>query len=104
MTLSPHERLVNDYYDAHTDEIYLIGWDPEFLHFGIFDERRNAAYEADPGSALRDRREVILAMTSRVVGSARIQASDTVVDAGCGERCLHSTPLPRPRHPRLGPS
>jgi cyclopropane fatty-acyl-phospholipid synthase-like methyltransferase len=84
MTLSPHERLVNDYYDAHTDEFYLVGWDPEYLHFGIFDEQRNAAYEADPGLVLRDRREAIVAMTSRIVDSAQIHQSDTVIDAGCG--------------------
>ena len=84
MSLSTHAQLVNHYYDVHTDEFYLNGWDPEHIHFGIFDQGKDEEYDKDPMTALADRRDAVLRMTQTIVGSANIKDGETVVDAGCG--------------------
>jgi ubiquinone/menaquinone biosynthesis C-methylase UbiE len=84
--MSSHAEKVSAYYDVHTEPFYIgpDGWDPEHIHFGIFLERPDAEYQANPMLVLQDRRPSIDRMTSAILGPAKIKASDVVVDAGCG--------------------
>lgn len=84
MSLSSHEQKVVDYYDKNTDGFYLAGWDPDNIHFGIFDQSKDAEYDRDPEKALQDRKLAIVKMTEAIVGPAFIQPRAFVLDAGCG--------------------
>jgi ubiquinone/menaquinone biosynthesis C-methylase UbiE len=84
MTESSHEQAVNAYYDIHTRGFYLEKWHHGHIHFGIFDERKDAFYEEHPESPVEDRDIAINRMTSLIVDSANIQPGELVVDAGWG--------------------
>ncbi|HET7009580.1 MAG TPA: methyltransferase domain-containing protein [Anaerolineales bacterium] len=84
LQLSPHEQAVDRYYDLSTEGFFLRGWDPEHLHWGVFEQAPLQAYEADPSLAFSHRHTAVRRMTEIVVGSARIRSNDLVVDAGCG--------------------
>ena len=84
VAFSAHEQSVDHYYNVHTESFYLQGWDPEHIHFGIFDQAKDSAYKQDPMVAMADRASAVLRMTDLIVGSARISPTDVVVDAGCG--------------------
>jgi cyclopropane fatty-acyl-phospholipid synthase-like methyltransferase len=84
MALSAQAQRVSDFYDAATKDFYLGAWDPEHIHLGIFDQSRDALFDADPAQVIADRRAAVMRMTSLIVEAAEIRDSDLVVDAGCG--------------------
>lgn len=86
MTMSSHAANVSAYYDVHTEPFYIgpDGWDPEHIHFGVFTDRADEEYCANPMLVLEDRRPAIDRMTSAILKPAKIKASDVVADAGCG--------------------
>lgn len=86
MAISPHAEKVSAYYDIHTEPFYIgaDGWDPEHIHFGVFLDRPDEEYRANPMLVLEDRRPSIDRMTNAILSPAKIQESDVVVDAGCG--------------------
>jgi SAM-dependent methyltransferase len=84
MSLSSFEREVDGYFTRATPRYYLQGWDPDHLHFGLFDPGRNPVYETDLEAVLADRGPAVAAMTERILGQADIRPGQRVVDAGCG--------------------
>ena len=84
MTESSHEQAANAYYDIHTRGFYLEKWHHEHIHFGIFDERKDAFYQEHPESPVEDCDIAINRMTSLIVDSANIQPGELAVDAGWG--------------------
>ena len=81
---SHHEQAVSQYYTDHTEKSYMAQWDSDNIHLGLFEEGESIAFcELIPERALIKKR-AIQRMTEAVIGPARIQSSDIVVDAGCG--------------------
>lgn len=83
MNLSKLEQEVVEYYGWSTAR-YLAGWDPNHIHFGIFDPARNPLYATNLSAALADRPSATAAMTDRVLNQTVISPEDRIVDAGCG--------------------
>lgn len=86
MTTSSHAQNVSDYYDIHTEPFYIgsDGWDADHLHFGIFTDRPEEEYMANPMLVLEDRKPAIGRMHDSILAPADFKESDVVVDAGCG--------------------
>lgn len=67
MTTSSHAQRVSEYYDASTEPFYIgqNGWDPEHIHFGLFTDRPEEEYMANPMLVLQDPKPAIDRMQSR---------------------------------------
>ena len=77
VNLSDHERAVAQYYDDATPGFYIRGWNPDHIHFGLF----------EPGEILSESAGLARAverMIDVIVAPAGIRAEHRVVDAGCG--------------------
>ena len=71
------------YYDEHTQGFYLKGWNPDHIHFGLFEPGECPG----PGESLADSEGLARAlerMIEVIIAPAGIEARDHVVDAGCG--------------------
>lgn len=78
-----HESAVAHHYDTLTEEFYLGGWNPDHIHFGLFERedrpRRGESLQESAGLA-----RAVERMVDVVVAPAAIAAHHHVVDAGCG--------------------
>lgn len=81
---SPHEQTVSRYFAEQTEKFYIKWWDPNDLHFGLYEPGESIAFY----NILPERRAVqqagIRRMTEAIVAPAQITANDRVLDAGCG--------------------
>lgn len=86
MSTSSHAQRVSDYYDASTEPFYIgpNGWDSEHIHFGLFTDRNEAEYLANPLLVMEDRKPAIARMHDAILAPANFKPTDVVVDAGCG--------------------
>ena len=86
MPASSHADKVSAYYDIHTEPFYIgsDGWDSDHLHFGIFTDRPEEEYKANPMLVLEDRKPAIGRMHDYTLAPADFKSTDVVVDAGCG--------------------
>ena len=78
-----HESTVAHHYETLTEEFYLAGWNPDHIHFGLFEREDHPR----PGAPLRESAGLARAlerMVDVVVAPAAIAAHHLVVDAGCG--------------------
>ncbi len=81
--LSDHERAVARYFDDETRGFYVRGWNPDHIHFGLF-ERGECP---KPGEILSESiglARAVERMVDVIVAPAGIRANHIVVDAGCG--------------------
>lgn len=81
--LSDHERAVARYYDDETPGFYVRGWNPDHLHFGLFEPGECPK----PGEGLSEsigHAQALERMVDVIVAPAGIRANNIVVDAGCG--------------------
>ncbi len=83
LTLSDHGSSVAQYYSDATPGIYIGGWNPDHIHFGLFEPGEcpevGESLAESPGIA-----RAVERMIDVIVSPAEIQASHRVVDAGCG--------------------
>lgn len=84
--VTPHAEVVSNYYDIHTVPFYIgeTGWNPEHLHFGIFLDRPEEEYKANPLLVLQESAPAVDKMTEVILAPADFKESDMVLDAGCG--------------------
>ncbi len=81
--LSDHERAVAHYYDDATPGFYIRGWNPDHIHFGLFEPGECP----EPGENLSESPGLARAverMIDVIVAPADLRAHHFVVDAGCG--------------------
>jgi len=71
------------YYKEHTEGLYLSGWNPDHIHWGLFEPGECPAYnERLAGS--KGLARALVRMIEAIIEPAGIQARHHVVDAGCG--------------------
>lgn len=83
VSLSDHERAVARYYDDATHGFYVRGWNPDHIHFGLFEPGECPK----PGEILSESAglaQAVERMIDVIVAPAGIRADHRVVDAGCG--------------------
>ena len=81
--LSDHERAVARYYDDATPVFYVRRWNPDHIHFGLFETGECPG----PGEVLSESAGLARAverMVDVIVAPAGLRADHRVVDAGCG--------------------
>lgn len=81
--LGQQEQKVADYYNNTTDVFFVLRWNKDHIHFGLFEPGE----KPNPGEALPESAGLIRAlerMVIAIVQPAQIVAQDRVVDAGCG--------------------
>ena len=80
---SDHENAVAQYYDDATSWFYVGGWNPDHIHFGLFEPGECPK----PGENLPESVGLVRAverMIDVIVAPAGIRSDHRVVDAGCG--------------------
>ena len=82
-TVSEHERSVEQYYDQATQDFYINGWNPDHIHFGLF-EPGERPEEGEPLARSAGLARAVERMVDVTVAPAQLRARDHVVDAGCG--------------------
>lgn len=83
LNLSEHERWVAEYYDDATPGFFIRGWNPDHIHFGLFEPDECPG----PGEILSESTGLARAverMIDVIVAPAGIRENHRVVDAGCG--------------------
>ena len=80
---SEHERSVEQYYDQATQDFYIKGWNPDHIHFGLF-EPGECPEEGEPLAQSAGLARAVERMVDTTVAPARVRARHHVVDAGCG--------------------
>ena len=82
-SVSEHERSVEQYYDEATQDFYIKGWNPDHIHFGLF-EPGECPEEGEPLAQSAGLARAVERMVDTTVAPARVRARHHVVDAGCG--------------------
>ena len=83
LTLSDHERSVAHYYGDATPGFYIRGWNPDHIHFGLFEPGECP----EQGEMLAESPGLVRAverMIDVIVAPTEIHANHRIVDAGCG--------------------
>lgn len=78
-----HESTVAHHFDTLTEDFYLGGWNPDHIHFGLFELEDRPR----PGESLQESAGLARAVERMVdvaVAPAAIASHHLVVDAGCG--------------------
>ena len=82
-SVSDHDQAVAQYYGEATPGFYIRGWNPDHIHFGLFEDGECP----EEGESLADSAglaRAVVRMIDVIVAPAAIGAGDHVVDAGCG--------------------
>ena len=83
VNLSDHENAVAQYYDDATSWFYVGGWNPDHIHFGLFEPGECPK----PGDNLPESvglARAVRRMIDVIVAPAGIRPDHRIVDAGCG--------------------
>lgn len=83
-TPHPHEKKLIQYYKDHTERFYIEQWDPDDIHFGLFEDNDSIHFYNLIPEHEKIKKAGIIRMTEATVKPANIQKTDLVVDAGCG--------------------
>ena len=78
-----HEKDVERYYTEATPGLYVHGWNPDHIHFGLFEPGERPS----PGESLSESEglaRAVVRMIDVVVAPADVREHHHVVDAGCG--------------------
>ena len=81
--MSDHESSVAQYYSDATPGFYIRGWNPDHIHFGLF-EPGECPEEGELLAQSPGLTRAVERMIDVIVGPAQIRVNHHVVDAGCG--------------------
>ncbi|MCY4156311.1 MAG: methyltransferase domain-containing protein [Gammaproteobacteria bacterium] len=71
------------YFEEHTEGLYMSGWNPDHIHWGLFEPDECPAYNEKLANS-KGLARALVRMVEAIVEPANIQARHHVVDAGCG--------------------
>ena len=82
MSISEHERLVQEHFDTMTKGYYLQ-WNPDHFHMGLFEPGESPRYNERTSDSAGHAR-ALERMIEVITAPAGIEERHHVVDAGCG--------------------
>ncbi len=80
---SAHDREVARHYDELTEDFYIKSWNPDHIHFGLF-EVGECPEKGEPLAGSEEFARGLERMVEAIVTPAMIEKDHRVVDAGCG--------------------